>query len=241
MMIHSLTRPYPVSAPMIVLMLLVPFYIFIGGAVSGRALHVPATPLDRVIPVQPAWALVYGALYFFLIALPIFVVREEVHLRRMIFAYLIVWAVAYLCFLAYPTVAPRPTRLVGNGFGVWGLRFLYAADPPLNCFPSIHVAHSVVSAFACHRVHRRVGIGAMACAGLVALSTLFTKQHYVLDVLAGALLAGVAWTMCLRNVPGGRISELECRLAPWFALGTMMVAAIGVGCFWILYRLHITP
>jgi hypothetical protein len=65
-----LTRPYPLSiptvVPMVTLMLLVPFYIFIGDFMRGRPVHVPELALDRGVPLRPAWALVYGALYLFL-------------------------------------------------------------------------------------------------------------------------------------------------------------------------------
>jgi membrane-associated phospholipid phosphatase len=46
-----------------------------------------------------------------------------------------------------------------------------------------------VSALTCHRVHRGVGTAAVLCAALVGASTLFTKQHYVLDAIAGMFLA----------------------------------------------------
>lgn len=35
-----------------------------------------------------------------------------------------------------------------------GLRALYSPDPPYNCFTSLHVAHSFVSALTSYRVHR---------------------------------------------------------------------------------------
>ena len=74
---ETLTRPYRLSAPMVALMALVPFYIFIAQLMPGRRLHVLELALDRVLPLQPAWALVYGALYLFLIVLPVLVVRQE--------------------------------------------------------------------------------------------------------------------------------------------------------------------
>jgi len=157
--------------------------------------------LDRALPLQPAWALVYGALYAFLIVLPVFVVRQDDHIRRTFLAYLMMWIAAYICFVLYPTIAPRPTKISRTGFVVWGLRLLYDADPPYNCFPSLHVAHSFVSAFTCLRVHRRLGLFAMLCASLVGLSTLFTKQHYILDVVAGVVLASLAYITFLRDYP----------------------------------------
>ena len=82
-----------------------------------------------------------------------------------------------MCFLLYPTMAPRPANVIGEGFVPWSLRFLYSADSPYNCSPSLHVAHSFVSALPCYRLHRSVGIAAGVCASLIGVSTLFTKQH----------------------------------------------------------------
>src|SRR5436305_8497862 len=166
---------------MVVLVLLVPCYIFIAEMMPERTLHSPELALDRAVPLQPIWALVYGSLYLFLILLPVFVVRQEEQIRRTVLAYLMVWITAYVFFFVYPTLAPRPAKVMGQGFVVWSLRFLYSADPPYNCFPSLHVAHSFLSALTCYRVHRGVGIGGAICASLVGLSTLYTKQHYVLD------------------------------------------------------------
>jgi membrane-associated phospholipid phosphatase len=236
MVVETLTRPYPVSIPMVVLVLLVPFYIFIAELAPERTLHVPELTLDRVVPLQPTWALVYGSLYLFLILLPVFVVRQKEQIRRTVLAYLMVWIVAYVCFLLYPTMAPRPGKVIGEGFVVWGLRFLYSSDPPYNCFPSLHVAHSFVSALTCYRVHRGVGIAAVLCASLVGVSTLYTKQHYILDVIAGVFLACVAHVVFLRSYPREAIPELDRRLAPVLALGILGILGLTVVCFWVVYQ-----
>jgi membrane-associated phospholipid phosphatase len=234
---ESLKRPYRVTIPMVVFVLLVPAYIFIADVARFGKASAPAIALDRAIPLQPVWALIYGALYLFLILLPVFVVREDEHLRRTVWAYLSVWITAYVCFLVYPTMAPRGDTVVGDGFGVWGLRFLYGADPPYNCFPSLHVAHSFVSALTCYRVHREVGIVAIVSASLVAVSTLFTKQHYVADVVAGVLLALVAYGVFIHGLPRERTPELDRRLAPVFALVLMGVSGAGVLGAWVVYAL----
>lgn len=234
---QSLARPYKVTLPMVVFVGMIPAYVFIGRPTPGRRQHVPAIALDGIIPLMPIWSLIYGALYVFLIMLPLFVVREEGHLRRTVRAYLFVWITAYLCFLAYPTIAPRPESLRVEGFGSWGLSVLYGMDPPYNCFPSLHVAHSFVSALTCLRVHRGVGIAATIGAVLVALSTLFTKQHYVLDVVAGLLLAVVAYAIFIRPQPGEQVPELDRRVAPTLAWGILACAGLGLAGYWIAYRL----
>jgi len=236
---QSLTRPYPVTIPMVLLVSLVPFYLVIANQARIGTVHAPVLALDRLLPLAPTWALVYGALYAFLIVLPVFVVQQEELIRRTVWAYLTVWTVAYVCFMLYPTVAPRPDTVLGEGFGVWGLRFLYGADPPYDCFPSLHVAHSFVSALACYRVHRTLGFVAISCASLVALSTLFTKQHYVADLIAGILLALAAYAVFLRGYSRANVPALDRRLAPVLALCVAGLVGLGVGCFWVAYRLRV--
>ncbi len=82
------------------------------------------------MPLVPSWALAYGALYLFLILLPVFIVRRDELIRRTVYAYLLVWITAYIFFfVVYPTAAPRPSLVSGEGFAVWGLRALYSSDP----------------------------------------------------------------------------------------------------------------
>ena len=233
---QAVTRPYPVTYPMILLVSLVPFYLVIAGRARGGAVYVPELALDRLLPLAPVWALIYGALYGFLIVLPVFVVQQNEMIRRTVWAYITVWSAAYACFVLYPTIAPRPDTVTGDGFAVWGLRFLYDADPPYNCFPSIHVAHSFVSALACRRVHRTLGLVALSCASLVALATLLTKQHYIADAVGGAFLALVANAIWLRSYPRANIPELDRRLAPALALCVSGIVGLGVACFWVAYQ-----
>jgi membrane-associated phospholipid phosphatase len=233
---HSLGRPYRVPVAMVLLFSLVPLYILVPEFLPPGVRHTPEVAWDRAVPLVPWWAIVYGGLYLFLILLPFFVVRQDELIRRTVYAYLLIWVTAYVFFFAiYPTAAPRPISVSGEGFGVWGLRALYSADPPHNCFPSLHVAHSLVSALACSRVHRRLGVIAVIAAALVAASTLFTKQHYVLDVLAGSVLALVAYAIFLHRFPRDRMPDLDRRAAPALALCVSAAVAVVLTGAWLAY------
>jgi membrane-associated phospholipid phosphatase len=220
---------------MVLLAALVPAYVFIPGLRAVQTWHVPELPLDRRIPVWPVWSLVYGAFYLYLILLPVLVIRDAAHIRRTLFAYIFVWVASYGVFLLYPTSAPRPAHVAGQGFAAWGLRVLYDADPAYNCFPSIHVAHSFVSALTCYRLRRGLGLAATGCASLVAVSTLFSKQHYVLDVVAGIALACLAYLVFLWRVPQP-VPEADRGLAPAGAIATLGLVAGLVGALWVVYR-----
>jgi hypothetical protein len=134
----------------------------------------PATALDRAVPLEPAWVVVYASLYVFVL-LPLLVVRDDRLFRRTLRAWIAVFLVASVGFLAYPTVAPRVERADVVGFAAWWLQLIYSLDSECNCFPCLHVAHSLVSALASWRVNRGVGAAAVGWAMLIGVSTLFTK------------------------------------------------------------------
>lgn len=219
-----------------VLFALIPLYILIPWFFPPESRHTPALALDHAIPLMPAWTVVYGGLYFFLILLPVLLVRAQGLVRRTVHAYLLVWISSYLIFFfLYPTVALRPERVDGVGFGAWSLQALYSADPPYNCFPSIHVAHSCVSALASYRVHAPIGVFAGVLALLVAVSTLLIKQHYVLDVVAGGSLAWLAHVLFLRRYPSDRVPECDRQAAPALAAAAGCIALAAVSMAWLVY------
>jgi membrane-associated phospholipid phosphatase len=222
---------------MVLLVSLVPVYLFLPDLTLMDGFSRPEIALDRAIPLVPVWAFIYGAPYLFLIVLPVLVVRQEEHIARTVYAYLMIWMTAYMFFVIYPTEAPRPDEIAGEGFAVWGLRLLYDSDPPYNCFPSLHVAHSFVSALTIFRVHRRLGIASMVCAGIVALSTLFTKQHYVVDVVAGILLALAAYAIFLQRLPRETVPELDRAAAPVLAAVMAVIITAGLGIYFVIYKL----
>ena len=192
---------------------MLPLYFAIAEFARGGTRHAPATALDLALAVQPAWTLVYASLCLSVL-LPLLVVRERRLLRRTMLALLAVMSIGYIGFLVYPTIGPRPAAVTGDGFAAWGLRLTYSLDSRYNCFPSLHVAYAFVAALACYRVNRRVGLAAVLWASLVGVSTLFTKQHYAVDVIAGAALGVAASALILHGYPRHVVSEADRRMAP---------------------------
>ena len=173
-------------------------YFAIAAVTTGRTLFVPELALDRAVPLQPAWTPVYLSLWVFSF-LPLFVVRDVERRRRTILAYIATAITAYIVFLILPTAAPRPAAVPGDGILAWCLRTLYDFDPPYNCFPSLHVAYSFLAALSAYHAHRAFGVVALLWATLVGISTLFIKQHFVSDVITGALLALAAYGSVVRQ------------------------------------------
>lgn len=236
-----MTRPQPVTLPMVALFALVPMYLVVGEFVStGRTLHVPEIGLDRAMALRPEWSLVYLSL-FLAAFLPVFVIHQQELVRRTIFAFIFVWVVALAMFIAYPTLGPRPAKVGGDDFAAWTLRLIYSSDHRYNCLPSLHVAQCFVAAFACGRVHRGVGAAALAWAFLVAVSVVYTKQHYVLDAVSGALLAGAAYVLVLRSYPRDAVPRYERIHAPLLATCAAAIYGATAMFLWVLYLAGFTP
>src|SRR5207245_826547 len=78
---------YAHPIPTLVFAALVPVYGVINATARGRKVLVPELVLDRAIPVEPVWILVYVSMWVFAF-LPAFVVREVELRHRSVLAYL---------------------------------------------------------------------------------------------------------------------------------------------------------
>ncbi|SHN04767.1 PAP2 superfamily protein [Pseudomonas asturiensis] len=105
----------------------------------------------------------------------------------------IAFGVALLCFWLFPEIVPRPDiELVENAFLKQRLSRLWQLDQASNGCPSLHVA---LTCLACRALWDRPYKGLIAITGLlICASTLTLKQHTVIDVAGGVLLA-VACTL----------------------------------------------
>lgn len=150
-------------------------------------------PIDKKIPALPYFALIY-VLWFPLIAIfPISLFKEAKNLYEL---YVICWiidiVISVIIYLAYPTTCTRPKDLE-NIKGGWMLRILYKFSyKGLNCSPSMHCSISTlvfIFALAASTMPINLRIIYSTTALGIILSTLFTKQHVLIDLVTGVLLA----------------------------------------------------
>lgn len=186
------------------------YYAVALGVAPGRAQSLPASPLDLRIPFVPqavyVYALAYTAVFF-----PVFVVGCPRLFRRTALAYVVTVSVALVVFSLIPVssaeLRPNPADLNAAAFAGWGVRLLYTLDPPTNALPSLHVALVWLAVLSAWKAWPAVG-SAAAIVGLgITTSTTLVKQHYVLDVVAGAALAALVAALLLRGrYPPGPLS-----------------------------------
>lgn len=150
-------------------------------------------PIDKKIPTLPYFALIY-VLWFPLIAIfPISLFKASKNLYEI---YVICWiidiVISVIIYLAYPTTCTRPKNLE-NIKGGWMLKILYKFSyKGLNCSPSMHCSIStlvLIFALTASTMPINLRIIYSTTALGIILSTLFTKQHVLVDLVTGALLA----------------------------------------------------
>jgi hypothetical protein len=161
-------------------------------AVSGRValLLEPSvlsmTSWDSAIPLVPWTFWVYVSVYVTYFA-SCFLQRDLERFGRFVCGYLLSYVMAAVFFVVYPTTFPRDDFPLPSGAGELTracFTWFRSLDAPTNCLPSMHVATAVMSSLPFHR--RRPLLFAAFCAWslAIALTTLTTKQHYV---VSGAL------------------------------------------------------
>lgn len=166
------------------------------------------TPVEKAIPLQTGWILLYFGCYLFWTVNYVLISRRgKEYWFRFLFADLLAELICGICFVALPCTNVRP-EVLGAGFTSRLVRFLYQIDPAQNLFPSIHCLISWFCFVGLRNDHKIPLVYRGFCllfALAVCASTLFLKQHCLPDVVAGVLLAELTYsfarkTNCYRHI-----------------------------------------
>jgi membrane-associated phospholipid phosphatase len=160
----------------------------------------PKLPID-IFPLWPVWVVPYVLCYPLWIAgfaWAAFKMSDRMF-RAFTVACLFTVSISVAIFLTFPTYVPA-ARLYGSDIFTFILRFLHEGAGRYNALPSGHIyitALLVIFYSVWYPRYKYIWIVTLV---IVSFSTLFTAQHYILDVLAGLLVAalgyyvGIKWT-----------------------------------------------
>lgn len=148
--------------------------------------------LDRMIPLWAPSVIIYLGCYLFWGVNYVLIAQQDREtVCRFFLADFLSRVVCLIFFLIFPTTNVRPV-LDTSGFWNQILNYVYSVDAADNLFPSIHC---LVSWFCYIGIRGKNNIPVwyrgLSCimALLVCVSTLLTKQHVIIDVIGGVLLA----------------------------------------------------
>lgn len=151
-----------------------------------------STPLDGMIPFSPWWIIVYfGCFAFWAVNFVMITRTDKEHWYRFYTAVCFALIVCGVFFVVMPVTITRP-EITEDGLIYDLVRFLYKIDTPTNLFPSIHCLASWycwVGIRGRKEIALWYRIFSFVVAVAVFCSTVFLKQHFIVDGIAGIFLA----------------------------------------------------
>ena len=110
--------------------------------------------------------------------------RQFIHL---VISYVLLLAFQTIIFTLFPVATPKAWRAYNSKRSPSErfLAYVPSLDGPSNCFPSMHCSVAMLTAL---HLFPHLGTAVFFFPLLIGLSCLFTKQHFLIDVPAGAAL-----------------------------------------------------
>ena len=156
-------------------------------------------PIDLTIPAVPIFSYIYVISYAFWVVNYILIAGKSKEMcRRFVTAEITGKVVCFLMFMLVPATFARPAADTLSGPGAWLLKIVYMMDEPTRLIPSIHCYASYMCVRPLFSKEFRsfsfsYKLFSLIMMILICLSTLFTRQHVIVDVFAGVALGEIVW------------------------------------------------
>ncbi len=193
--LYNWLLPKYVRFPLLLVVLVNAFVYYLPGRlIGGSTTYDLSISLDGLLPTLPFFIVIYVLAYVQWGGGYIFHCRTGVKMcYQMAMADLIAKLLCFVLFVFLPTRINR-ADLVTDSFFANVTQFFYNIDEPINLFPSIHCLESYMC-FRTAMMLQKKNTAYIATQGifavLVFLSTVFIKQHFIVDIFAGIAVCEV--------------------------------------------------
>nr|WP_204616248.1 phosphatase PAP2 family protein [Desulforadius tongensis] len=165
---------------------------------SARGAHSMITEIDKAIPFLKIFILPYIIWYpFIFFTLFYLCLRDKKIYFHTLAALNLGLIICYIIYYTYQTTVPRP-EVAGKDLLALLVMYIYSSDQPFNCFPSIHCLTSflMIKGINNSTVKNTFNTTIISfTAAVIILSTLFVKQHVILDVISAILLGDLVFRL----------------------------------------------
>ena len=157
-------------------------------------------PLDDMIPFNELFLLPYLFWFVFLTGMLIYTLLYDVECFKKLMKFIMLtYSAAILTYFVFPTCQNlRPESFQRDNVLTQFINLFYNFDTNTNVCPSIHVIGSIAVMFAAWNTARFRSRGWKA-AVLICVSTLFMKQHSVIDVVAALPVCIPGYFLCFKS------------------------------------------
>jgi len=155
----------------------------------------PISWIDRIVPFVPQTVFIYTSEYLLFPTVYLMCHKLE-NANKYLYAFLGLQTASVLIFWLWPTTFPRdqfPLPADLDPLTYFVFNWLRQADSPGNCCPSLHVSSVYLSSFIFLEEQQKKFPFFFLWATAIAATTLTTKQHYVIDLITGFLMAVIVY------------------------------------------------
>jgi len=158
---------------------------------NPREAVILSTDIDDKIPFLPIFVIPYIIWYAFILGYLVYFWYKDTRVYLKTLTLIVIGElVCFVIYFFFQTTVPRP-NLVANGVLIELVGMIYSHDQPYNAFPSIHVLTTfaiILGNINIRNKHIIHSIFVPVMGSLIIISTLFVKQHYILDMFASMFL-----------------------------------------------------
>ena len=171
------------------------------------------TPIDDMIPFCEWFVIPYLFWFVYLIGMHAYTLLYDIDaFKKMMKFIIITYSVTIIIYLLWPTCQQlRPVTFERDNILTRFMAGFYKFDTNTNVCPSIHVIGSLAVLFTSYHCKGTESIRwktAFTVVGiLICASTVFLKQHSILDVLAALQICAIAYLICFTKK---KRSKKEC-------------------------------
>ena len=162
--------------------------------------------LDDLIPFQELFLIPYMFWFVFLVGIIVYTLFYDIPaFKKTMYFIMLTYGFSILMYLLFPTCQNlRPESFERDNFLTRFMAGFYEFDTNTNVCPSIHVIGSLAVMFGawhCKDLQHPAWKWSFAIvAALISISTVFLKQHSILDVFAALAVCAVAYPICFMDL-----------------------------------------
>lgn len=193
------------------------FFMFVEFDVIPRTYYVVHCALDDVIPFCEVFLIPYMFWFVFLVGAVMYTGLFDIPtFKKMMKFFIITYGITMLVYFIWPTAQElRPASFERNNLLVRFIKDFYEFDTNTNVCPSLHVVGSFAAMYGFWHTKRFSTRGwhiALAVINfLICISTVFMKQHSILDIPPAILICAIAYPICFKRDSSDRKQEATVR------------------------------
>ena len=164
------------------------------------------SPIDDIIPFIPIFIIPYLLWFVYIAGSAIYFifVSQRDFMKLMIFIIIGMTAYIIICYI-FPNGLKdfRPGNLTADNPINHLIAWLYNTDTSTNVFPSIHVYNSIGVHVAINKTDkiksRLIKNASLVLCILICFSTIFLKQHALIDVIGGCAMGRIVYILIYKT------------------------------------------